>query len=405
MKKINTPAPLSVYQVVQDTRFRKIFWQFSFALIVIFLTCTAYGNVIDSLTTRGMLPSFRFLKLSAGIDIGEQLIDFNNASTNARALLVGFLNTISISFLAIIFSTVIGLMVALCRLSTNWLINRIAWIYIEIIRNIPLLMLLLIWYRSFFLKMPGIKQAVILGATTSAEGTIQANFILSNRGLAILWPSPTDSYAVYSWVLTAGLLVFLAGLIYFAIRTRRTGKKQMGITWSLLAFITIAIVGWLCLGSAPFTLDRPTIGRFNTSGGMAISSEWFSLFSGLVLYTSAFIAEAFRAGIQGVPKGQVEAARALGFGPWKITRLVVIPQAKVVVIPPLTSIYLGVAKNTSLGVAIGFPDLFSISGTIINQTGRSLEMILVVMAIYLALSTITSIFMNWYNRHVQLIER
>jgi general L-amino acid transport system permease protein len=138
---------------------------------------------------------------------------------------------------------------------------------------------------------------------------------------------------------------------------------------------------------------------------MAISSEWFSLFSGLVLYTSAFIAEAFRAGIQGVPKGQVEAARALGFGPWKITRLVVIPQAKVVVIPPLTSIYLGVAKNTSLGVAIGFPDLFSISGTIINQTGRSLEMILVVMAIYLALSTITSIFMNWYNRRVQLIER
>ncbi|PKL10784.1 MAG: hypothetical protein CVV52_16650, partial [Spirochaetae bacterium HGW-Spirochaetae-8] len=258
MKKIKT-VPTSVYQLVQDTRFRRILWQFTFALIIIFIISAAYGNVIDSLTTRGMLPSFRFLKLSAGIDIGEQLIEFNNASTNARALLVGFLNTISISFLAIIFSTIIGLMVALCRLSTNWLINRIAWIYIEIIRNIPLLMLLLIWYRAFFLKMPGIKQAVILGGTTSAEGIVQANVIVSNRGLAILWPLPTGSYAVYRWVLTAGLLVFVAGLIYFAIRTKRTGKKQMGFTWSLLAFIAIAVVGWLCLESAPFTLDRPTI--------------------------------------------------------------------------------------------------------------------------------------------------
>jgi len=402
----SNPRLTGLRGLFQDTRVRSLLWQTAFFAMLVFLFVDAAGNVVEALTKRGMLPSFGFLRLSSGIVVGEKLIEFDGASSNLRAVVVGLLNTLFISALVIAASSLLGLFVVLCRISSNWLVSRLAKAYIEIIRNIPLLMLLLIWYRAFFLQMPGIKSAIMLNKTVTEGGEVGASLILSNRGLFLGWPVPTDRFAVYRYVLAGALAVAVATAAFLSARYRRTGKKSPVVLWSALAFLAVSGIGLLCMsGEPPFRIDVPRLGKFNAKGGLYISSEWFSLFSGLVLYTSAFVAEAFRAGIQGVPKGQLEAARALGIGRLRAMRLVVIPQAKIVAIPPLTSIFLGVAKNTSLGVAIGFPDLFSITGTIINQTGRALEMILLVMAIYLSISLCTSALMNVYNKRVQLVER
>lgn len=390
----------------QDERTRNLIWQFVFFIAVVILLFSSLNNVVKAMAVRGMVPSFKFLSFTSGITVGETIIPFDSRSTNARALLVGLLNTISISILVIIFSTLFGFLVVLCRISSNWIISHLARFYIEIIRNIPLLMLLLVWYRAFFLQMPGIRNAVMLHKVISGDGEISASLILSNRGLHIAWPVPTGSFGAYRFVLIGALAVAAIVYIISRLHSQKTGRKTPGILWALLSFLGISGIGLLCMiGNEPFSIQYPVLGKFNARGGLSVSSEWFSLFSGLVLYTSAFVAEALRAGIQGVPKGQLEAARALGLGHVRALRLIIIPQAKIVAIPPLTSIFLGVAKNTSLGVAIGFPDLFSITGTIINQTGRALEMILLVMAIYLAMSGLTSVFMNWYNKKVQLVER
>ena len=400
------PRPSSPGGLLQDDRFRNILWQTAFFAVIAFLLSVAAGNVVDSLTARGMLPSFSFLKLSSGIVVGEKLIEFESDSSNARAILVGLLNTLFITALVIAASSFFGLFVVLCRISSNWLLSRLAKAYIEVIRNIPLLMLLLIWYRAFFLQMPGIKSAMMLGKSVSADGSVSAALILSNRGLFLGWPVPTDSFPVYRYILIGAAIIAAVIIAALSVRYRRTGKRSATPIWAILGFLAVAGTGLFSMRSdLPFRIELPHLTRFNATGGLYVSSEWFSLFSGLVLYTSAFVAEAFRAGIQGVPKGQLEAARALGFGRLRALRLVVIPQAKIVAIPPLTSIFLGVAKNTSLGVAIGFPDLFSITGTIINQTGRALELIMIVMAIYLTISLGTSALMNVYNKRVQLIER
>lgn len=391
---------------LKDERFRSLLWQSLFFVLILALLGNAYSNVIAALAKRGMVPSFTFLKLSSGIVVGEKLIEFESTSSNLRALLVGFLNTLSITALVVVFSLFLGLFIVLCRISTNWIVSKIAQLYIEIIRNIPLLMLLLLWYRAFFLQMPGIKEAVMLGKSVDADGAMSASLILSNRGLFLAWPVPTDSVGAYRIVLLGALVLAIAVFAFFRAKLAKTGKKYPGLLYAFLAFAIVAGLGLLIMsGNAPYRIESPRMGKFNAKGGMYISSEWFSLFSGLVLYTSAFVAEALRAGIQGVSKGQMEAAQSLGMGKLRAMRLIIIPQAKIVAIPPLTSIFLGVAKNTSLGVAIGFPDLFSITGTIINQTGRALEMILVVMAIYLGLSLVTSLFMNWYNKRIQLVER
>jgi len=343
--------------------------------------------------------------MDSNIDISESIISVDNTSSNLRLIVSGFLNTISISFLAIIFSTILGLIIALCRLSTNYLINKLAVIYIEIIRNIPLLLLLLIWYRAFFLKLPGIKEAIIFGKTLQEGGQTQLSFSLSNRGISMAWLRPSDHFTPFLVCMAIAFVVAVALGIFLKHRENHTGKEQRIILFPFLLFIGLSLISYALLPNAALQKDIPVLGKFNISGGLHITAEWFSLFSGLILYTSAFIAEIFRAGIQGIPKGQIEAARSLGLSHMKTIRLVIIPQAKVVIIPPLTSQYLGVAKNTSLGVAIGFPDLFAITGTIINQSGRALEMIILVMAIYLTLSLLTSLIMNLYNSRIQIKER
>lgn len=379
--------------------------QFLFFIIIVYVCAILLTNIMSSLTRLDMNPSFRFLNSPSHIDIGESVLPVTNESSFLWTLAAGLINTLSITVFVIFFSTFIGIFISLCRLSSNWLIKRIAIVYIEIIRNIPLLLLLLIWYRAFFLKLPGIKDAMMFGKQTTPDGVTTLNFSLSNRGLSMAWFSPSEAFS--SWLICIGISVVLALVFRFYLKARekKTGRVQFTLLYPLLLVLALSLISYVILPQKALVKDIPVMGRFNISGGLQISAEWFSLFSGLVLYTSGFIAEIFRSGIQGVPTGQIEAARSLGLTHLQTVRLVILPQAKVVVIPPLTSQYLGVAKNTSLGVAIGFPDMFAIAGTIINQTGRALEMILVVMVIYLALSLITSFYMNRYNQKVQLKER
>lgn len=403
--KFRRKKKIAFNSILLDTHKRLGLFQFIFFVFIIYIIAILTTNVLASLARLDMTPSFKFLKNPSHIDIGESLIDVNNSSSFLRIIFAGFINTISITVVAIFFSTFIGIFIALCRLSSNWLIKKIAIVYIEIIRNIPLLLLLLIWYRAFFLKLPGVKNSFLIGKSVSSDGVTNINFSLSNRGLSMTWLKPTDHIKPWLICILIGLILAIILVLYLKKRENITGKEQRTILFPFLLFVGFILITYFILPQKPLYKDIPVLGKFNISGGLHVTAEWFSLFSGLVLYTSGFIAEIFRSGIQGVPKGQIEAARALNLTHMQTVRLVVIPQAKVVIIPPLTSQYLGVAKNTSLGVAIGFPDMFAITGTIINQTGRTLEMILLVMLIYLTLSLITSYFMNQYNKKVQLKER
>ena len=390
---------------LNDDRVLKAAFQFVFALVLILIFSSMYGNTVSALRSRGMLPSFKFLSLSAGIDIGEHIIPFDNSSSNFRAIIVGLLNTVSISIVVIIVSTFLGFIIALCRLSKNWLLKNIALSYIEIIRNIPLLVLLLFWYRAVFMELPRLKEAFVIGKYITEDGITGGKLFISNRGLSMFWPFPGKGWNIYQYILLAAFAVAVCAVIILRQRGKKTGRKPMLIFWGAVVFTGISLAGWFFIPSPPLVLKYPLQKGFNLSGGLNISSEWGSLFSGLILYTSAYIAEAIRSGIQAVDKGQLEASYSLGFSHLKTIRLVVLPQALRITIPPLTSIYLGVAKNTSLGVAIGFPDLFSVIGTLINQSGRALELILIVMVIYLGLSLSTSLFMNIYNSRIQLKEK
>ncbi len=345
--------------LLQDTHKRIFVYQFIFFVFIAYIIAVLTSNVMASLLRLDMTPSFQFLKTPSHIDIGESIVPVDNNSSFLSVIFAGFLNTISITVVAIFFSTFIGVFVALCRLSKNWLIKKIAIIYIEIIRNIPLMLLLLIWYRAFFLKLPGVKQSFIFGQRIAENGAKELMFSVSNRGLSMAWFKPTEHLMPWLYSLLAAFVLAAICLAYLKRRAFVTGKEQRTVLLPMGLFFLLALVSYL------------------------------------VLPNKALAA----------PKGQVEAAGALGLSRMKTMRLIVIPQAKVVIIPPLTSQFLGVAKNTSLGVAIGFPDMFAVTGTIINQTGRTLEMILLVMTVYLVLSLVTSFFMNQYNKKVQLKER
>ena len=383
----------------RDERVLKWIAQIVFLVAVVVSLWYLYHNMITALASRNLLPSFHFLDLTAGFDIGEHLISYSRSSTYGRAFLVGVLNTIEVSFLGIIFATILGIIIGLMRLSTNWLLNKLASIYIEIIRNVPLLVLLVFWYTGVFLQFPRLKQAKILPGPT----------IVSNRGIAMPWGTPTATWHTYLYILLAGLI--LAAIVWWRLTLigKRTGRMPLVTVWSFLTFLGVAALGWglvtLIFHQAPLALSTPEIKGLRTVGGLELTPEFLALFSGLVFYTAAFIAEVVRAGIQSVSKGQIEAARALGLNGFQTLRLVVFPQALRVIVPPMTSQYLNLTKNSSLAVFIGFPDLYSVAGTIHNQTGRAVEVTVLMMGVYLSFSLATSIFMNWYNKKIRLVER
>lgn len=358
-----------------------------------------YNNMATALREQmGIAISFDFLDTTAGFDIGESLIEYDRSSTYARALVVGLLNTLQVAFLGIIFATILGIVLGVMRLSNNWLVSRIALVYVETFRNIPLLVLLIFWAQAVFLKLPRVREALIL---------FDPHFpiYLSNRGMATPWGIPTETWGSFLLFLLMGLVLAVIVAALLVRRGRQTGRMPFVTVWFLVTWIAVAIIGWFIVGQ-PLQLSRPALEGLNTQGGRVFSQQFMALLSGLVIYTAAFIAEIVRAGIQSVSKGQREAATALGLGGFQTLRLIIFPQALRVMVPPLTSQYLNLTKNSSLAIAIGYPDLFAVAGnTILNQTGRAIEVFILIMAIYLSFSLLTSLIMNFYNRRIRLVER
>ncbi len=379
----------------RDERILKILGQIAFVLLVLFVGSLIFQNMKAGLARQGITLSYSFFNGVSGFDLAESVFPYDRNSTYRQAFLAGLVNTLSVGIVGIIFATILGVILGVARLSTNFIINRMAAFYLELIRNLSLLVFLIFWYLGVFLKLPRVREAVIW----------PGDIIWTNRGVGIPWGLPTASYPTFRLILLIGLI--LAVIVFFALRaySQRTGRAPLTILWTLLTFIIVALIGWIVLPEKPLTLDLPFIKGLNMSGGKVLSPEFMALTSGLVLYTAAFIGEVVRAGIQSVSKGQVEASRALGLNGFQTLRLIIFPQALRVIIPPLTSQYLNLVKNSSLAIAVGYPDVFYVSNTIQNQTGRAVEMIALVMTTYLALSLLTSFLMNWYNQRIKLVER
>ncbi len=376
----------------RDVRVLTALSQVLFIVVVALVAAFLYSNVSTAMRQRGLVAGFGFLNLESGFEIGEGLIPYKPSDTYARAFTVGILNTLQVSVVGIFLTTILGFLIGIARLSTNWLINRLAAGYIEIFRNTPLLVQLVFVYFGVFVKLPPVAQSLEL------SGAIFA----SQRGVYIPRPVPSATFGFWLAFLAAGMV---AAIVVWVVLSRRTRNPLLSVISALAALVLLPALGWVLVGSSPLTLDLPVRGKFNFTGGLALSPEFSALLSGLVLYTAAFVAEVVRGGIQAVRRGQVEAARALGLDEFQILQLVILPQALRVIIPPLTSQYLNLAKNSSLAIAIGFPDLFNVSATMANQTGAPVPVIMLVMLTYLAMSLFTSLIMNIYNRRVQILEK
>jgi general L-amino acid transport system permease protein len=379
----------------RDERVLKAVVQVASAVAVIALMTIAVSNVLEAARLRGLNLGLAFLDDSAGFELSESIIAYEPAMSFGRAFIVGLLNTLKVSLIGMALATVLGLFAALARLSSNWLVSKIASVYIETIRNVPLLVQLFFWYFAVSQQLPSVRNAIVLPGPA----------YLSQRGLYLTWPVPGETAGLWLAILAAALIA--AALVYRNLLRRqvRTGKSTHPALVGLVILLAPPAVAWLLLEPAPFQLSTPELQRFNFTGGLALTTEFAALMTGLVIYTGAFIAEVIRAGIQAVPRGQVEAARAVGLRQAQVLRLVVLPQALRVIIPPLISQYLNLTKNTSLAIAIGYPDLFFVGRTIINQAGRAMQVFLLVMAVYLTISLLTSLVMNLYNRRVALVER
>lgn len=360
------------------------------------------GNAAYGIESRGLSATdFTFLRNTASFDISEHLIPYDRTYTYGRAFLVGALNTLFVSVLGIFFATIVGLFVGIARLSSNWLMSTLARAFVELMRNVPLLVLLFFIYAGVLLQLP------------QRENTIRVlgnRILLNNRGVAVPWFKPTETFSAWVPYLVVGLI--LAGIIwYFRNRTYPTTGRPAFSWWFVpLGFVVVAGVGVFI--THPLLYQEPFIKGFNYAKdenqkyiGMVMTPEFFGVLSGLVLYTGAYIGEVVRAGIQAVSKGQREAATALGLSQSQSLQLIILPQALQVIIPPLTNQYLNLAKNSSLAIAVGYADLFAVANTTFNQSGQSVQVILMLMATYLSLSLTISVIMNFINSRVKIKER
>ncbi|MGQ9926027.1 MAG: amino acid ABC transporter permease [Chloroflexaceae bacterium] len=382
----------------RDTRVIAILVQVAFALVVIGTFWFLYSTMMDGLRRANLLPSFAFLRQPAGFPISESPIPFDPSRTYGYAFVVGVLNTLRVAGVGIVLATILGVILGICRLSNNWLLRNIATVYVEIVRNIPLLLQLLFWF-TVTQAFPRVQEAISVGGL----------LFLHNRGVTIAWPRANADFGAWTPWLWAGLLAGAGFYIARRIQFARRDRPGVALPWALLIAGGIALSGFvvtrLLAGQWPVTLETPELQRFGFSGGITLTTNFAALLFGLVIYTATFIGEIVRSGIQAVNKGQREAARALGLTSAQTLRLVIFPQALRIIIPPLTSQYLNLTKNSSLAVAIGFPDLFAVAGTTLNQTGQAVPVIIMVMASYLSVSLLTSLLMNWYNKRMQLVER
>ncbi|MEJ2207834.1 MAG: ABC transporter permease subunit [Anaerolineae bacterium] len=365
------------------------------AIVVVGFTIFFLRNVLEAANARGLGLGYGFLGEAAGFPLPESILAYDPSRPFGYAFLIGLLHTIRVALVGIALATLLGIVAALGRLSSNWLVNKLASTYIEIIRNVPLAVQLFFWYFAVFQQLPSVQESIAM------PGPIYLN----QRGLYLVWAKPTDTFA--SWMIYVGAGLVLALVLYWFLSRyqMRTGRTTYPVAVALVVLVVLPVVGWLTVGDSPLVKTVPELGRFNFEGGLALTPEFTALLTGLVIYTGAFIAEVVRAGILAVSRGQFEAARALGLTGMQVLRLVIFPQAMRVIIPPLISQYLNLTKNSSLAVLVGYPDLFFVGKTTINQAGRAVPVFVLMMACYLALSLITSLIMNVYNRRVRLVER
>ncbi|KFF85640.1 amino acid ABC transporter permease [Pseudomonas syringae] len=380
---------------LSDPKVRAWLFQIITVVAVIALGWFIFDNTQTNLQHRGITSGFGFLENSAGFGIAQHLIDYSEADSYARVFVIGLLNTLLVSVIGIVLATLLGFVIGVARLSPNWMISKLATVYVEVFRNIPPLLQILFWYTAVFLTLPGPRQA---------HGYLDM-FFVSSRGLNMPRALPAEG----AWAFLISLVVAVIAIVMMVRwankRFEATGQPFHKFWVGLALLLVIPGLSVLIFGS-PVHWELPQLKGFNFSGGWVLIPELISLTLALTIYTAAFIAEIVRSGIKSVSHGQTEAARSLGLRPGPTLRKVIIPQALRVIIPPLTSQFLNLAKNSSLAAAIGYPEMVSLfAGTVLNQTGQAIEVIAITMSVYLAISISISLLMNWYNKRIALIER
>ena len=386
-------AKLSTW--LNDQRVRGRIYQTLLLACVATLACGAIYNAVTNMQARGMPMGFGFWNEVAGFDINLHLISYTNLSTYGRAFWVGLLNTLLIAVICIPLATLLGFAIGVTRLSPNWLLSRLALVYTSILRNIPLLLLLLFWYNAVLKSLPGPRQSISIGDVV----------FLDNRGLYLPMPVPREQSVWFISAIAAALILAAGFREWARRRQQRTGEQApstlvaVGLILGLPAIASVA-------GGAPFGFDIAKLSGFNLKGGLQVIPEMAALVFGLVTFTAAFIAEIVRAGLLAVPVGQSEAAAALGLHRGLTMKLVVVPQAMRLITPPLTSQYLNIVKNSSLAVFIGYPDLVQIfAGTVLNQTQAAVQVMAITMAVYLFISLAVAVALNLFNARYALKER
>ena len=386
---------LSIKQVWRNEKSREILIQVIVLILLGWFLMWLADNVSQNFKTLGKDLSFEFLTIPAGYDINQYLIPYNNRDTHLRAAIVGLLNTGLVAVCGIIIATFFGLILGVLRLSKNWLANRIAYWYVEFTRNVPILLHILLWHGIIINTLPHPRQAI---------GIYDVSF-LSNRGFYVPKPiAETGIELVYLALVVS--CIFTVLFSKYAKKLQENTGKQLPVLWiNFLVILVLPTIAFFVSGN-PISLSIPALKGFNFQGGLHLSPELIALTFALAIYTAAFIAEIVRAGILAIHKGQREAAESIGLKPNKVMKLVILPQARRVIIPPLTSQYLNLTKNSSLAIAIGYMDLVATLGGIsLNQTGREMETMVLVLLIYLSVSLSISSFMNWYNHKVKLVDR
>jgi general L-amino acid transport system permease protein len=376
----------------RDVRVLRVLAQLGTLAVVLIIGWWLVDNLLTNMRQTRLSFGFEFLDSTAGFEIGETLVPYSATDRYRDAFLVGVANTLLVSLIGIILATILGIITGIARLSNNWLVSKIAAGYVELMRNTPLLVQLVLIY-AVMLQLPAIAESIAL------PGSI----FLNQRGLFLPRPVAEPGFVLWLAALAVGLAIAVA---FHVTASRREASGRSAGRLRVIGFVVLlglAAAAWV--GTSPLRLDVPVQERFNFVGGLTISPELTALLLGLVIYTAAFIGEVVRGGIQAVRRGQLEAAQAIGLSDRQTLRLVVFPQALRIIVPPLTSQYLNLAKNSSLAIAVGFADLFSVSRTMANQTGQPVSVIVLVMAAYLVISLITSLVMNLYSRRVQVLER
>lgn len=380
---------------LSDPKVRAWLFQIITIVAVVSLGWFLFDNTQTNLEHRGITSGFGFLDRSAGFGIAQHLIDYTEADSYARVFLIGLLNTLLVSFIGIILATLLGFSIGIARLSPNWMVNKLATVYVEVFRNIPPLLQILFWYFAVFLTLPGPR---------NAHGYLDM-FYVSSRGVNMPRALVAEGMTAFLVSLVVAAIVTVLMVRWANKRFEETGEPFHKF-WAGLALMLVIPALSILIAGAPVHWEMPELRGFNFVGGWVLIPELLALTLALTVYTAAFIAEIVRSGIKSVSHGQTEAARSLGLRPGPTLRKVIIPQALRVIIPPLTSQYLNLVKNSSLAAGIGYPEMVSLfAGTVLNQTGQAIEVIAITMSVYLAISISISLLMNWYNKRIALIER